>query len=272
MTVLIFTFGGREVRDENKAAEIANVIMEHGTKVGSKLSKVILVTGKPFPEEERRPGALKEDPKEKAELVKTKLVERGVNSSGVEIKQVSPNDFKECLLEITNLCRVNQNIKEDVILNVAGGTKEISFGAINAAWMLGLRAFHLQYKGGESAIVELPIPTVKYLTQMSSEMKEYLVVLLLGKGKVMTSNSIQNVRGIKGSTMSGAIRTLISERLVRPSDYKKKGERKHKIYSLTDVGEWYAELSKKELESTEKGKERLSKMENEIKTIPALKT
>jgi len=298
MVVLIFTFGGGEVRDDESAANLANTIVGHGTKVGEDVSKVVLVTGKPWKkvlsEEELKPGGGGEDPGKKAGLVKKKLKDRGI--SDVEIVQVNQRDFKECLKKITGFCRKFQEDNEVVILNVTGGTREISFGAINAAWMLGLRAFHLQYKGKSSEIVELPIPTVKYLTKMSEEMKEYLVVLLIhkehnNKGEnektVLISNDIENARGVGSSTLCGAMNTLCSEGLVNKYrtcviktlintsengevvKYEKRSRRL--IYELTDRGELYAELAKREFEGTESGLKKISDISKTISLVTTKK-
>lgn len=232
MVVLIFTFGGREITDDKKAEDLANIILRHGTVVGSDLTKVILITGKTWGDN-RKSNTSDIDPKKKAEMVEKKLLERGIKE--VEIKQVNQDDFNDCLKVINSLCRTYKNKKEEVILNVSGGTREISFGAINAAWVLGLEAFHLKYKRNESIIEKLPIPTIKYITKMSQKSKEYLVVLLLGKGKAMTSNSIQDVRGIVGSTWADAKHDLLNENLIKKRDYRMTRTKQVKLFNWDKV-------------------------------------
>src|SRR5659263_206032 len=131
MSVLIATVGGTE-----------NVV-KLGFRMMENVEKVILVPGKPFEEvmekSEIKQGKIRADPIQKAYELKKSIEDFGAK---VEIYEVNPLDFKECLLRIIELIQ-EQPVDTDIAVNVTGGTKLLSLAAMNAACMCYCKAFYV---------------------------------------------------------------------------------------------------------------------------------
>lgn len=166
MSVLIATVGGTES------------VVKLGFRMMENVEKVILVPGKPF-EQVMEKSEIKSnkkiaDPVKKAEELKELLKSFDVK---VEIEEVNPLDFRECLLKIIELIQ-KQPEGTDITVNVTGGTKLLSLAAMNAACMCYCKAFYVQEKSSGDIKVDLLISSPGYFKEIGDQAKKILAYLL----------------------------------------------------------------------------------------------
>ena len=168
MSVLIATVGGTES------------VVKLGFRMMDNVEKVILVPGKPFVEVMDKSEIKDKNGKEKTNPIdKAKELKELLNGFGVEveIEDVNPIDFKECLLKIIELIQ-KQPEGTDITVNVTGGTKLLSLAAMNAACMCYCKAFYVQEKGSGDVKVDLPISSPGYFKDIGEQSKKILSYLL----------------------------------------------------------------------------------------------
>jgi CRISPR-associated protein Csa3 len=169
MSVLIATVGGTE-----------NVV-KLGFRMMENVEKVILIPGKPFEQvmekSEIKREKVRADPVQKAYELKKSLEDFGAK---VEIEPVNPLDFKECLVKIIKL--IHEHIgRNDIVVNVTGGTKPMSLAAMNAACMCSCKAFYVQEKDTGDIKVDLPISSPNYINGKYGSQAEKILAYLLEK-------------------------------------------------------------------------------------------
>ncbi|AKB26321.1 hypothetical protein MSMTP_2852 [Methanosarcina sp. MTP4] len=166
MSVLIATVGGTES------------VVKLGFRMMENVEKVILVPGKPFEQvmekSEIKQGKTRSNPVRKAYELKKSIEDFGAE---VEIHEVNPLNFKECLIRIIELIQ-EQPEGTDVAVNVTGGTKLLSLAAMNAACMCYCKAFYVQEKGSGDIKVDLPSPNSGYFYDIGDQAKKILSYLL----------------------------------------------------------------------------------------------
>lgn len=249
MSVLIATLGGSEDAVKLGVRRVPNV------------DKVLLIAGKPidkiFEAKEIKKDRLLINPVKKAIELKKQLENLGIV---VEIHEVNPFDFKECLMKTIELIQ-NEPGKEKTV-NVTGGTKTLSLAANSAAWMCGCRAFIIQEKGSGDVREELPIPDAGYLNSIGKQMKRILAYLLKVENslekpvkecddellRLFITKNISNSLGVQPQSIIPNLRVLESDRLVQSKRGAIKrgmpfqGKMGVKIWWLTDEGRIYATL------------------------------
>jgi CRISPR-associated protein Csa3 len=247
MSVLIATVGGTE-----------NVV-KLGFRMMENVEKVILVPGKPFEEvmekSEIKQGKIRADPIQKAYELKKSIEDFGAK---VEIYEVNPLDFKECLLRIIELIQ-EQPVGTDIAVNVTGGTKLLSLAAMNAACMCYCKAFDVQEKGSGDTKVDLPSPNSGYFNDIGDQAKKILLYLLEEHKKLkkpveeynddelksFINREIALGLGVTSQTITNKLQMMEADGLLM----SKKGAIKNssglgkssvKIWLLTDDGRIYA--------------------------------
>ncbi|AKB21958.1 DUF6293 family protein [Methanosarcina sp. WH1] len=247
MSVLIATVGGTES------------VVKLGFRMMENVEKVILVPGKPFEQvmekSEIKQGKLRANPVQKAQELKIILQDFGAD---VEIHEVNPLDFKECLLKIIELIQ-EQPKGTDIAVNVTGGTKLLSLAAMNAACMCYSKAFYVQEKDSGDTKVDLPSPNSGYFNDIGDQAKKILSYLLdehikLKKPveecsddelKSFINREIARGLGVTSQTITNKLQMMEADGLLM----SKKGAIKNssglgkssvKIWWLTDEGRIYA--------------------------------
>lgn len=168
MSVLIATVGGTES------------VVKLGFRMIENVEKVILVPGKPFEQvmekSEIKLDKKKAEPVQKAYELKKSLEDFGAK---VEIHEVNPLDFTECLVNIIKL--IHESLEKNVVVNVTGGTKILSLAAMNAACMCSCEAFYVQEKGSGDIKIDLPISSPGYFNKKIGEQAQKILAYLLEK-------------------------------------------------------------------------------------------
>ncbi|MBU4221585.1 MAG: hypothetical protein KKA10_08190 [Euryarchaeota archaeon] len=250
MSVLIATLGGSED------------VVKLGVRKMENVDKVILIAGKPlneiYKDSEIKKGTIIINPVQKAHELKKLLEDFYIK---VEIHEVNPFDFKECLNKTIEL--IQSEPDKDKAVNVTGGTKTLSLAAHSAAWMCGCRAFIILEKGTGVAIKEeFPIPAAGYLDKISKQMKRILARLLMIENSIgrpikecddeqmrsFITKNIASSLGVEPQSIIPSLRVMESDRLIqsRRGAIKRgepfRGKTGVKIWWLTDEGRIYATL------------------------------
>lgn len=254
MAVMIATLGG------------SGDIVKLGVRLMENVDKVLLVAGKPlnelYPESEIKEGTEIVNPPEKALELEKLLEGFGIKT---ETCKVDPFNFKECLITIIELIYAQPEGAE-VVLNVTGGTKILSFAAMSAAGMCNCRAFVIQEKGNVSIKLELPMPDSGYFEKIGKQSKKMLSYLMQEEKKLnkpveqcddeklkpFISKNIANYLGVTPQTITPTLKVLEASGLLscRKGAIKRGapagGKCGVKIWRLTDEGKIYAAYFSKE--------------------------
>ena len=247
MSVLIATVGGTES------------VVKLGFRMMENVEKVILVPGKPFEQvmekSEIKQGKTRSDPVQKAQELKKILKDFGAD---VEIHEVNPLDFKECLLKIIELIQ-EQPEGTDIAVNVTGGTKLLSLAAMNAACMCYCKSFYVQEKDSGDTKVDLPSPNSGYFNDIGDQAKKILAYLLDEHKKLrkpieecsddelknFINREIASGLGVTSQTITNKLQMMEADGLLmsRKGAIKNSsglGKSSVKIWWLTDEGRIYA--------------------------------
>jgi hypothetical protein len=246
MSVLIATVGGTES------------IVQLGFRMVN-VGKVILVPGKSFEQvmekSEIKQGIPRVDPVRKAYELTTLLENFGVD---VEIYEVNPLNFKECLIRIIELIQAQPKGTE-ITVNVTGGTKLLSLAAMNAACMCCCKAFYVLEKGSGDIKVDLPSPNFGYCNNIGEVTKKILLYLLEEQKKLnkhveeynddelknFITREIAHGLGVTPQTITNKLQMMEADGLLKSkkSAIKKSsglGKSSVQIWWLTDEGRIYA--------------------------------
>lgn len=247
MSVLIATVGGTES------------VVKLGFRMMENVEKVILVPGKPFEQvmekSEIKQGKIRSDPVQKAQELKKILKDFGAD---VEIHEVNPLDFKECLLKIIELIQ-EQPEGTDIAVNVTGGTKLLSLAAMNAACMCYSKAFYVLEKDSGDTKVDLPSPNSGYFNDIGDQAKKILSYLLDEHKKLrkpveecsddelknFINREIARGLGVTSQTITNKLQMMEADGLLMSKRGAIKnssglGKSSVKIWWLTDEGRIYA--------------------------------
>jgi hypothetical protein len=116
----------------------------------------------------------------------------------VDIYTLQTNLIDEMLNTVSLILEKERKNFDDIIVNVAGGSKHLTCAATVAAFVHGLKAFHIM--GGN--VVMLPILKLSYQEILSKAKIEILRALSLAGGEIDSLTRLSEVSGYSKSLLS----------------------------------------------------------------------
>ncbi len=106
------------------------------------------------------------------------------------------------ILKVADILKRNRSSFDDVVLNVAGGEKVLTCAAVSAAFVNGIKAFHLR----DEMAVMLPILKFSYSKLLSSTKLAILGFLNDSGGKVESLEKLSKASGYGKAVLSYHVR------------------------------------------------------------------
>ena len=175
-----------------------------------------------------------EEEKEAVELYRLRFQE--FMKIDVDLYTLKTNLIDEMLNTVSLILKKEREHFDDIIVNVAGGSKHLTCAATVAAFVHGLKAFHIM---GDKVIM-LPILKLSYQEILSKAKIEILQTLSLAGGEIDSLSRFSELSGYSKSLLSYHIlgsedvRGLASLGLVEVERHKR-GRLRVKISTLGSI-------------------------------------